>query len=465
MREKLFYWSLALLLTILQACKSIAPVAPETKITEAPIAPQPSSSIVLPIEIKLSEYFKLADNQVPKTFNGSENPCDGVSYNYFFSRDPLKINAMKNKVKIDVTGKYWIKMSYCPSCTDLLTDKPICVSPRIPFSCGVGEPMRKMALQYTTKVELTEKYGIKSNTKLSDLKAIDACEVTIFNYDATGQLLKEVKGSLNDLAVQIDKDLSAINFKNEATTAWNKLGATFPVYGYGYLHLNPKKVMMLQPSLENNLLSTALIIEANPLFDHNPLQIAQNTLPDLNIERKIPTDTFQVYLDFNLRYDSLSKNIQSLLAGKSMELKGNTIIFDSIKVAGASNKELLFQLNFSGSKKGTMYLRGTPVFNREQQTVELTKVDFDLETKNVLLKTAKWLFSDRILNEIQKASKQDLSKHLTDLSQKLNESLTYQIDQFMIKGKIHQINVEELHPNHDFLMIRLQTLGNLKLSN
>lgn len=452
-------------ITQLLSCKSIEPVAPTESVKEAPPAPQPLSRIVVPIELKLANYYAIADNQVPKSFNGGESPCDGVAFNYFFSRDPLKINAVKNEVKIDVSGKYWIKMSYCPSCSDLLTEKPVCLTPRIPFSCGIGEPMRRMSIQYTTTFELTENYGIKSNTKLSDLKAIDPCEVTVFNYDATEELLKEVKTSLNDLAIQIDKDLSAIHFRKEAADAWNKMSSTIPIYGYGYVHLNPKSIHMIHPKLENNVLSTALILDANPLFNHNPLDENRKSLPELNLVKSIPSDTFQVYLDFNLQYDSLSKNIQSLIGGKTMDLKGNQIVFDSIKIAGASDKELLFQLKFSGSKKGTLYLRGVPQFNKENQTIELTSVDFDLETKNVILKTAKWLFTDRILSEIQKASKQDLTKHLSDLTLKLNESLKYQMNEFSLEGKVYNLNVEEIYPNHEYLMIRVQSTGKLKISN
>jgi hypothetical protein len=465
MRNPVYIFISVYFLIQLISCKSIEPLAPVEKIVEAPVAPQPTSRIVLPIQIKLAEYYTLADKQVPISFNGGESPCEGVAFNYYFNREPLKINAHNNEVKIDVKGKYWIKMSYCPSCTDLLSEKPICISPRIPFSCGIGEPMRRMSIQYTTKFEITEKYGLKTSTKLTDLKAIDPCEVSVFKYDATEELLKEVKTSLNDLALQIDKDFSAIQFKSQAKEAWDKLSNAYPIYGYGYLHLNPSKIMMLTPELNDNQLTSALILEANPLFDHNPFKEKIKNLPELAIVKTLPTDTFQLYIDFNLRYDSLSKTIQTLIGGKSIDLKGNKIIFDSIKIKGAASNELLFQLNFSGSKKGIMYLRGIPLFNNENQSIELASIDFDIETKNVLLKTAKWLFNDRILMEIQKASKQDLSKHLNELTTTINETLKYQIDQFKLEGKIHEMNVLEVYPNTDYIMIRVQSLGKINLTN
>ena len=97
---------------LLSSCRSIAPIAPEQTNSIAPRANQPISRIVIPIELDMTEYYKLADKQVPKKFDGGEHSCDGVSFDYHFERAPLKLSARGNTMTVDVLGKYSIKMSY-----------------------------------------------------------------------------------------------------------------------------------------------------------------------------------------------------------------------------------------------------------------------------------------------------------------------------------------------------------------
>lgn len=453
------------LLAIFVACRSIEPMAPSETVKTIPSLPQPTSQIIIPLEIALSGYYDLADKQVPKEFSGGEHPCEGVSFDYHFVRNPLKLNADDNKVTVDVGGKYWIKMSYCVDCSDLLTDKPSCILPRIPFSCGVGEPMRRMQMQYTSSFSLTEDYGIETETKLTKLEALDPCTVTVFKFDATDQLLTEVRKALKDVAKDIDKQMSEISFKKEAKEAWDQASETFRIPGYGYVHLNPQKIALLEPQIKENILYTTMLVEALPVFDHNSEQSPKTELPDLEIMKSLPSDTFQLYVDFNLNYDSLSTTIQQFGGGQKIMIKDKEVIFDSIAITGASANELLLRVRFSGAKKGTLYLHGTPVFNSETETIELTNLAYDLETKSVLLKTAKWLFSDRIIEEMTKASKQNLQPYLVKLTKTLNQSLEYNFDEYKLNGTIKNLHVMHLYPAEDQLVVRVKATGNLKLKN
>lgn len=454
-----------LLLIAVSSCRNIDPIAPEETIKAIPTVPQPTSQIVIPLEIALDGYYELADKQVPKEFKGGEHPCEGVSFDYFFNRNPLELNADNNKVTVDVTGKYWIKMSYCVECTDIFSEKPACILPRIPFSCGIGEPMRRMHLQYSSSFALTKDYGITTQTKLTKLEALDPCTVTVFQFDATEQLITEVRKSLTDLAKDIDKQTSSINFKKEAQEAWTQAGETFRVPGYGYIHLNPQRIALVEPQVRQNTLYTTMLVDALPVFNHSSVQTPQKPLPPLEILESVPSDTFQLYVDFNLNYDSLSTTIQQFAGGQKLILQKKEVIFDSVSVTGASANELLIKVKFSGEKSGILYLRGTPLFNAETETIELQHVDFDLQTKSVLLKTAKWMFSDRILDAIQKASKQDLQPHLKKLTKTLNQSLQYNFNEYKLNGVVNDLHVLHLYPSTNELVVRVKATGNLKLKN
>ncbi len=463
---KSFQWLCLSLILFTYSCKTtIEPVAPTPKMDEPEkLATHPESTVSIPIEMSLKSYYSLAEKQVPMEFKGGEHPCEGVSFDYFFKRNPFELSASNNKIAIDVSGKYWIKMSYCVSCSDIVTDKPVCVVPRIPFSCGVSEPMRRMSLQYTTSFDITPNYSLETKTILTDLKAIDPCEVTVFNYDATDELIKEVRKSLKDVAKDIDKQLAEITFEKEAESAWNMLNKPIKVKDFGMLHMNPSAVFLSQPKVNNDSLFTTLTLKVSPIFDYDGNE-TKKELPDLNLVKTPKSDSFDLNILFKLNYDSLSTTLQRYAGGKEMMVKNKLIIFDSLAITGADNSELIIKVNFSGSKKGILYLKGTPKYDPLTESVELTNITYDLATKSVLLKTADWLFDDRIIQEIAKASKQNLKPEFEKLRKSINDAFHYSLKEYNVKGQVNTIKVLDLVTRPDEIRLLVTATGKVKLNN
>jgi hypothetical protein len=98
-------------------------------------------------------------------------------------------------------------------------------------------------------------------------------------------------------------------------------------------------------------------------------------------------------------------------------------------------KKLILAIQFSGTKKGTLYLQGIPSFDNGTKTLELTKLEYDLKTKSILLKSAKWLFSNRIYSELEKATKLDLSTQFNELKKSIDRNLQKKNRRFQFTGK------------------------------
>lgn len=453
------------LICLVVGCRTIEPIAPIVTEQKAPLPEQPVSTIILPVSVDLTDYYKLADEQVPYKFDGGEQQCSGVSYSYHFERDPMKLAVNDRTVDINVSGKYRLKLNYCPDCATVFSDEPHCIIPRLYFSCGYDEPMRKMKLQYRSEFELTSDYGIRTTTKLTELKAIDPCEVSFIEYDITDELLKEVKKALADLATDIDKQTAGISFKKEATELWNQAVTAIEVPGYGFVQLQPTSLQLTNPTIRNNILSTSLVMEAKPRFYSHRPENQTIPLPPLQLIESVPNDTLKLTADLHLRYDSLSVIMNRYVSGTKLLIKKREIILDSVRIAGANNQQLIFKVGFSGDKKGVLYITGKPAFNAALQQIELTEVDFDIETKSTLLKTAEWLFSERILDEIAKNSKQDLKPQLELLLKELNKSLYIEKEGFIVSGNMTNLLVDNIYPETEQLIIRVSSKGRLSLSN
>ncbi len=448
---------------IFSSCAEIKPLAPSVEVTKPGPAKQDVSVIDIPIQVELKPYFKEADASVPNRFEGKEENCEGTSYSYVFERKPIEFKGKGNELQFDIDGKYSLKMNYCPACTDVFSQTGYCVTPRIYASCGVGEPMRKIEISYASKFELKPDFTLKSETTLKEVKPVDKCEVTVFSFDATEELMKEIRKSLKDMAGEIDKKVSQTEIRKEVEKAWKSMSQPFKIDQYGYLYLQPEKISVSNFQLNGSLLNFSIAMEAYPKVQLTKASTASKTLPALSPYMK--NDGFNINLDLIGSYDSLSRLMSSELKGKEIMLKKNKIILDSAKIFGAANQQLSFEVSFSGKRSGTLYLLGTPTFDPVKQEISFPDLTFDLETKNALLKSAKWLFNDKITQTIRKYSIYNLSDLLKDASVKLEKELNRKIDdKTVLGGKMNVIQVAGIYPLADELLIRTNLQGNIRLS-
>ena len=105
------YLYLVFLILLITSCASIQPETPTILVTETPALVQPSSTVVVPIKINLTPYFKDTDKSIPKKFNGKEENCEGVSFAYSFLRDPISFKGDGNDLQFDVNGKYSLNIN------------------------------------------------------------------------------------------------------------------------------------------------------------------------------------------------------------------------------------------------------------------------------------------------------------------------------------------------------------------
>lgn len=448
---------------LLYSCATIQPEAPEIIVKATPPLTQPPSTLVVPVKINLAPYFKETDKSIPDKFTGKDEQCDGISYSYVFKREPITFKGSGKSIYFDIDGKYSLNVNYCLKCTDLFDDKGSCVSPRVYVSCGTnGEAMRKVEIQYATSIELTPEFRLKSKTDLNKFKTIDPCEFSVFKYDATSMLKKEVTKVLVGLEKDIDKQIGAVNIRSEADKAWKILAEPIPLGNYGFLNANPTKIGFDNLKFNGNIATASLALSLNPKITTTNQPSKGIPLPKLS--DVTDTNGFNVVLDVIATYDSLSKILTKELKGKEIDIKGKKVIFETLDIHGASNQQISLKIGFSGKKKGDFYLVGTPIFDTEKQLISFPDLEFDIKSKSALLKSAKWLFSDKITEVLHQYSTIDLQPHLKSVIQIMEKQLNTTLDQGVtLKGSINKINLNGIYPNNETLIIRVNTTGKLSL--
>ena len=448
---------------ITASCASIQPEAPEIIVKSNPTLIQQTSTVVVPIKINLAPYFKETDKSIPKKFTGKQENCEGVSFAYVFNRDPISFKGSGQSILFDVDGEYSLDLNYCVKCTDIFGDKPHCVSPRVYVSCGNnGETMRKVEVGYTTDIKLTSDFKLKSTTNLRKFETIDPCEISLFKYDATSLLKKEVTKSLKNLENEIDKKIGTVNLKAEAEKAWNVLSKPISLGKFGFLQANPSKIGFENLKFNGNTATADLSLTLNPKLSTLKLESKTVTFPKLT--EVTDENGFNINLDIIATYDSLSTILTSELKGKEILIKGKKVIFETIDIFGASNQQLSIKIGFSGKKNGTLFLVGTPLFDQTTQIISFPDLNFDLKTKNALLKSAKWLFNDKITEILRENSTINLTPHLLSVQKIIEKQINTEIQEgVFIKGSIEKISLNGIYPNSESLTLRVNSKGNIEL--
>jgi hypothetical protein len=447
---------------ILSSCGSIRPEAPAIEVTAAP-NPEPEVSIIkIPIKINLKPYFKETEAAVPREFSGKENSCEGVSYAYKFYRGPIEFEGKGNKLEFAVDGKYSLKLSYCPKCSDLLTSKPVCISPRIPASCGIDEPLRKIHVGFETKIGVSSNYRLTGDTKLKAVKALSPCEVTVFSYDAAATLEEEISAALKTVEKDIDKEIGSVDLRPDIAATWDLLQEPTDLGGYGFLYLRPSAMAMSSIRYKGDTAYFNALLQAQPTIYLTQQTFTPTKLPKLSEYED--HNGFHISTDIFANYDSLSAVITREVKGLKVDLNGKDVIFGDVKVYGASNRQLHLQVEFSGSKKGTLFLTGTPEFDAEKQFLSFPDLNFDLKTKSALLKSAKWLFNGKITDALRSAAAMDLRPHLQSLKAMITESINADLgDGVRMKGQVYRLQIQLIHPKETELFMRVKAVGKLEI--
>jgi hypothetical protein len=454
---------LFLLPIFIWSCKSIDIPEPIVEMVDPPAPVLPVSKITVPIEIDLHSQLNDAEKSLPISFDGKQEQCEGVSFSYKFIREPINFQLTKTGLYYEVDGKFELKLNYCPKCHSLWDEKGTCTIPRIYASCGVGEPMRRVKVGYNTTISITNSYTFNTETKLKQFDLLDPCEITVFKYDATSQVEKQVKSQLQSLEKEIDRQIESVDIRSSIKDVWRQLEEPMNLNDYGFLHLKPKSISLSPVNFDaaNKRAELTAELTAEPYITTNKEQTIYSALPNQTIYS--PGQGYALNILVKASYDSINKLMNKNLIGYKIPYNGKEIYVDSLHILGNQEQKLIIQVYFSGSKKGEFYLVGTP-FITDDQFFMLNDLEYDINSKNVLLKTAKRLFDKRILEELNKSAKYDLNPLLNETKETITQQLNSQLNEgVFLSGTVDRLSVSSIQLGVTGFFLTTEVSGNMKL--
>ncbi len=459
-----------ILLWLFVSCsKKINPERPYLAPTTYSLDSLPFSEINVPIQINLRPIYAMAEKQVDTLFTSPNYPVDWVQeacdtrYKYSFRRSPLQMSVAGTSLQLGFTGYYKITGStrVCMGTT--------AISPwTAPCSCGIDEPERRVSVSFTNTLSLYPDYKVRLNVKRNEPEALDKCEVCFWGQDITKQVLKGLTTELDIAKKALETNYGVIDLKPHLQELWNQLGQAYNLYDIGWLKINPEKFHINNLYARNDSLYAYLGLTARPVLSlEQPVATTPKKIPDILSSGR--RQGFSIFLDALLNYDSLSRIMNRYLVNEEFEFNKGPVkkkfIFKDCQLYGTGSDKLIIKVNFGGTDNGTFYLTGKPVYNKEHRKLEIKNIDFDIRSKDALLKGAEWLFSRRIVNQIQKYAVFDLGTYADSARSAVNEQLNRTWG-FGIKstGNMEDLSLISIYPASQYLIIRSNCSGSLSLN-
>ncbi|MBS1654900.1 MAG: DUF4403 family protein, partial [Bacteroidetes bacterium] len=335
-----------------------------------------------------------------------------------------------------------------------------------PCSCGFTEGERRVNVSFTNSVSLQRDYKLLLNIKREEPQPIDKCQVCFWGQDITNEVMKGLKDELDGAKKAIDDSFGVVDLKPRLQQVWDKMNQAYHLYNMGWLQINPQRIHLDNFYAQNDSLNIFIGLSAKPVISFEKPKDQYSRLPDVMSFGNRPG--FTIFLDAVLDYDSLSNVVNAQIRDKSFDLDKGPVkkkfIVKDCQLYGTNNEKMVIKVTYGGSENGVAYFIGKPVYDEKTRVIEIKDLDFDVHTKDFLVKSAGWIFNRRIVNEIRKYTRFDLSSYLDSAKVNVNQQLNREIYKGITSyGNIDEIKLLGVYPFSGHLVVRSNCSGSLAI--
>jgi hypothetical protein len=170
--------------------------------------------------------------------------------------------------------------------------------------------------------------------------------------------------------------------------------------------------------------------------------------------------TFRVALNTDVFYQDLLAIALPLLLNKELGTDGKSVILKDLNIYGNGDR-LVIKVEATGSLDGLFYLNCRPAFNPQTNQFSVEDVDFDMQSKSILLNTAAWFLHGTIRERIQEKLNMDLTQRLAQVRELAGKALArYKLaDNVFLTGNVKAIKLSDVMVQKDKISIQVNAEG------
>lgn len=420
------------------------------------------STLNVPVEIPVSELELQLNNSIKGLIyedNSYEDDQDNLKARVW-KLDRIRIVAKDSTFLFEVPLKIWVSAGYK-------------ISPLGITMSGYKDTEFSIRLRLISKIGISPSWQVHSDTYVDSYDWITEPNVKVgtFKIPIKAMVSRLLNRNFEKISTAIDEQINGtIDLKKYAEVAWNL--ARQPVLlskEYDtWLVVQPSSVTMTPLLVSGNILRATIGVQA---FTQTVTSVEKPTvpkasgLPQLQILDKVPGN-FKIGLISLISYEEASRLASKNFSGKSYSfVKGQyTVQVTGIEMYG-QNERLVIKVNLTGSINGYIYLKGVPYYDPATQMLSLKDLDYDLDTKNSIIRTANWLLQGKFSKMMENALVFPVGEQISSTRKIIQQLIkSYKVtDGIQLKGELSEIAPDRVYltPKHLYSVVFAQ--GNVSL--
>jgi hypothetical protein len=426
-----------LILLSLTACRTIKPERPGEYYPDAEHT-APVSTINVPVEFDVAKLEKLFN----KEFSGVIYSDTSFSDN---NNDNLKLKAYKRE---NITFK--IENGLLSYRVPLLVE----ITKRFSLSAfgmsvnDTKDATASIALKFNTKLSVNPNWSISSYTTSAGYEWITTPALRLGPVSLPLPLISDLllEANLETISKEIDAAIrESLNLRTMATESWTALQQPIQISPDPPLWLSIRPIeasaVPLQVTEDGFKEIVGVSVVAELFFGTPHVRPVVTEIPPLKITSRLD-EGFTVSMTGEIPFTEMNAIAKKQLAGYTFRQGKYVLKVEDAELYGKGDK-LVVAANVSGSVKGTIYLTGTPWFDKTTNTLRIRELDFDVRTKNTLVKSASWLLKGGITGKLTESLSFPASEYLSEARKQIGGFLSqkHSYGYFTFTGRLDQIDI------------------------
>jgi hypothetical protein len=422
---------------------------------DAPMVFKTKTSFVnMPLEISLKEI----ENQLNKTLAGEiyndSNLEDDKTEMKVTKTAPIRLIEKDGKIQTILSLKIWAKFKYG---TDF------------------------MGLNDTREINLNGTFTLLSDVKLSNWKLATNSKIQDFVWSESPSILVAGKNVpityiinptlsifKSKIAKKIDDAIeNSCDFKPYVLTVLEKMSTPFLTSEQyqTWFKLIPVEVYVTDAQIAKSKINMDLGLKCtmqtmvgqkpSSAFDKNAIQFKAVT--------KIPA-TLSANVAAISTYESASQLITANFQGKEFASGSRKIMIQNVNMWQRDGK-IIIALQMIGTINGTIYLSGIPNYNSITKEIYFDQMDYVLDTKGLLTRTANWLLQGVILKKIQETCRYSIKDNLEEGKKSLLPYLNNYspMKGVLVNGSLNDFEFEKVEVTNKAIIAFINTTGKMSV--
>ncbi len=417
------------------------------------------------------------------------------SYSYVNIPVTIKLKDIENKTNVLMTGMIYedkniedddIEMTVWKQAPISITNKNGKIKTVLPLKIiakyRYGVKKLGVDLRDTKEFNLNGVVTLLSEVKLSNWKTTTATKLESIDWTESPTMLvfgknmpitylinPALKIFSSKIETKIDESISkSMDFKSNVLDGLQKVSTPFQMNeAYSsWLRIVPSELYSTDAKIvkEDITMQMGMKCYMETLIGNQPENKFDKTKILLKNVVTMPNEVSANIVAVS-SYADASAIMTRNFAGQEFGSESKKVKVQNVSIWHKAGK-MIIALDVLGSVNGTIYLSGFPQYNAQTKEIFFDQLDYALDTKSTLMRTANWLAQGLILKKIQKSCRYSIVPNLEEAKKNMATYLTNYSPMagVFVNGKIENIDFQKIQLTNKAIIAFVKVNGNINVN-